>query len=106
MLSAALSCTNTPVAPKISVPMLTTAATPPAPFEAREMTPAMNSALPDPMSASNWAWISARVWSCPKARPATATTSSSSGAREKIVKKAMEAASTRPLSAISSNAAA
>jgi hypothetical protein len=50
----------------MSVPMLTIAAAPPPPLEAREMTPAMNWALSDPMSDSNCLWISALVWSRPK----------------------------------------
>src|SRR5262249_22925141 len=104
LLSAALSCTTTPVAPKMSVPMLMTAATPPPTLEAREKTPAMNCALSDPMRDSNSLWISAREWSCPKTRPVSATTSRSRGAREKIVKKAIDAARTQPLSAISSTA--
>src|SRR4030095_7508580 len=87
---------------KISVPTLTTAATPPLPFEAREMTPATNCALSDPMSDSNCRWISALVWSCPKTKPANATTRSSSGAREKIAKNATEAARTKPSTAINS----
>src|SRR4029453_6331864 len=89
----------------MSVPTLTTAATPPLPFEAREMTPSTNCALSDPMSDSNCRWISALVWSCPKTKPANATTRSSSGAREKIAKNATEAARTGPSPAITSPAA-
>jgi hypothetical protein len=57
------------------------------------------------MSDSNCLWISALVWSRPKISPASATTRRSRGAREKIAKKAIEAARTRPLSAINSTAA-